>query len=107
MDLNPARPLDDMPVCNDALPREIVLSLASNVSIATAEGLIRFTSSGRKSCAPTMFAKNTIHPKKDRIIFRFRAVILAIDKRTLNYMPFTPVLQRKFCAKRDPAPSRK
>ena len=33
------------------LPRESELPRASNVSIATADGLMRFTSSGRKSCA--------------------------------------------------------
>ena len=33
------------------LPRETVFPLASNVSIATADGFIRLTSSGRKSCA--------------------------------------------------------
>jgi hypothetical protein len=44
------------------LPRESVAPLASKVSMATAEGLMRRTSSGRKSCAdaPEEAAKNKI-----------------------------------------------
>jgi hypothetical protein len=45
-------------------PRETELPRESNVSIATAEGLMRRTSSGRKSCANALPAKAKKHARE-------------------------------------------
>jgi hypothetical protein len=44
------------------------LSFASKVSIATAEGFILFTNSGKKSCAADSPAKNARNTKKRKVV---------------------------------------
>lgn len=80
------------------LPRANVFSFESNVSIATADGLMRFTNSGKKSCAlilPAKHAKNTKRKKKvfddlEIITTTVRIVIICsfVDSNKLFKMKF-------------------
>ena len=71
------------------LPRATVVPFESKVSIATADGLIRLTNSGKKSCAFNSPAKHAKNAKKRRI---FAVVLVAIQIRR-NYMPFRLAIQ--------------
>ena len=57
----------------------------SNVSIATDEGLIRLTSSGRKSCAETHIARTSVSAEIFRILLtigigrKLNRIIIALD----------------------------
>src|SRR4051812_33500368 len=68
------------------LPRLNVFSFASNVSIATADGLMRFTSSGKKSCAAVVTADEA----KQNVRMR---VIRANGMNSLDYMSLTQAAQ--------------
>src|SRR3954465_6876662 len=66
------------------LPREIVPPRASKVSMATAEGLMRLTSSGRKSCAAALKAQKHKIVKRRKVlktdfIFRLRFLLGIIE----------------------------
>ena len=61
------------------------MPFASNVSIATDEGFIRLTSSGRKSCAETHIAKANVNADIFRIFLtigigrKSNRIIIALD----------------------------